>query len=108
MTNTVGFLGAGKLGEPMVQRLLGAGHDVMVYARREEARLRLESRGAALANSVTDLARRSDILIACLFSDAQLRETGLSADGFIANFEAGCSVCVSHDGHTVHPRGVAG
>jgi 3-hydroxyisobutyrate dehydrogenase-like beta-hydroxyacid dehydrogenase len=95
VTNTVGFLGAGQLGERMVQRLLGAGHDVMVYARREEARLRLESRGAALANSVTDLARRSDILIACLFSDAQLRETGLGADGFIANAKPG-AVFVSH------------
>lgn len=95
MPNTVGFLGAGQLGEPMVERLLGAGHDVLVYARREEARLRLESKGTALADSVADLASRSDILIACLFSDAQLRETGLGADGFIANAKPG-AVLVSH------------
>ncbi|SOX56961.1 NAD(P)-dependent oxidoreductase, partial [Mycobacterium ahvazicum] len=93
--NTVGFLGAGQLGEPMVERLLGAQHDVLVYARREEVRLRLESKGAAMADSVADLARRSDILIACLFSDAQLRETGLGADGFIANAKPG-AVLVSH------------
>lgn len=95
MPSTVGFLGAGQLGEPMVERLLGAGHDVLVYARREETRQRLEAKGAAIVASVADLARRSDVLISCLFSDAQLRETGLGADGFIANAKPG-AVFVSH------------
>ena len=95
MTSIVGFLGAGQLGEPMVERLLGAGHDVLAYARREEARRRLEAKGAAMADSVADLARGSDILISCLFSDAQLRETGLGPDGFIANAKPG-AVFVSH------------
>jgi 3-hydroxyisobutyrate dehydrogenase-like beta-hydroxyacid dehydrogenase len=93
--NTVGFLGAGQLGEPMVERLLGAAHDVVVYARREEVRRRLEANGAAMAGSVADLARSSDVLISCLFSDAQLRETGLGAGGFIANAKPG-AVFVSH------------
>ncbi|WP_102141956.1 NAD(P)-dependent oxidoreductase [Mycobacterium hubeiense] len=95
MTNTVGFLGAGQLGEPMVERLLGAGHDVLVYARRDEVRRRLEIKGAAMAASVADLARGSDVLISCLFSDAQLRETGLGPEGFIANAKPG-AVFVSH------------
>jgi 3-hydroxyisobutyrate dehydrogenase-like beta-hydroxyacid dehydrogenase len=93
--NTVGFLGAGQLGEPMVDRLLGAGHNVVVYARREEARRRLEPKGAAIADSVADLARGSDVLISCLFSDAQLRETAIGPDGFIANAKPG-AVFVSH------------
>ena len=95
MPNTVGFLGVGQLGEPMVGRLLGAGHDVVVYARREEMRRRLEAKGAAVADSVADLARGSDVLISCLFSDAQLRETGIGPDGFIANAKQG-AVFVSH------------
>jgi 3-hydroxyisobutyrate dehydrogenase-like beta-hydroxyacid dehydrogenase len=95
MPNTVGFLGAGQLGEPMVGRLLDAGHDVVVYARREEVRRRLEAKGAAMADSVADLACGSDVLISCLFSDAQLRETGLGAGGFIANATPG-AVFVSH------------
>jgi 3-hydroxyisobutyrate dehydrogenase-like beta-hydroxyacid dehydrogenase len=95
MGTTIGFLGAGQLGEPMVERLLGAGHDVLVHARREEARARLEAKGAALAESVAELARGSDVLISCLFSDAQLRETGFGPDGFIANAKPG-SIFVSH------------
>jgi 3-hydroxyisobutyrate dehydrogenase-like beta-hydroxyacid dehydrogenase len=92
---TVGFLGAGQLGEPMVDRLLSAGHDVALYARSEEVRRRLAAKGAAIADSIADLARGSDVLISCLFSDAQLRETGLGATGFIANAKPD-SVFVSH------------
>jgi 3-hydroxyisobutyrate dehydrogenase-like beta-hydroxyacid dehydrogenase len=95
LTSAVGFLGAGQLGEPMVDRLLGAGHDVVVYARREEVRRRLEAKGTVMADSVADLARGSDVLISCLFSDAQLHETGLGANGFIANAKPG-TVFVSH------------
>jgi 3-hydroxyisobutyrate dehydrogenase-like beta-hydroxyacid dehydrogenase len=100
MGKTIGYIGAGQLGEPMVERLLGAGHDVLVYARRDDTRRRLEAHGAALADSVADLAAGSDILISCLFSDAQLRETGLGPDGFIANAKPG-SVVVSHTTGTV-------
>jgi len=79
----------------MVDRLLGAGRDVVAYARREEIRRRLEAKGAATADSVADLARGSDVLISCLFSDAQLREAGFGADGFITNAKPG-AVFVSH------------
>jgi 3-hydroxyisobutyrate dehydrogenase-like beta-hydroxyacid dehydrogenase len=95
MTTVVGFIGAGQMGEPMVLRLLDAGHDVVVHARRADVRDRLQSRGASLADTVADLARQSDLLISCLFSDSQLRETGLGAAGFIANAKPG-AVFVSH------------
>ena len=100
MGATVGFLGAGQLGEPMVDRLLGAGHDVLVFTRREDARHRLQDKGAVVASSVAELARNSDVLISCLFSDAQLRETGLGADGFVVNAKPG-AVFVSHTTGTV-------
>jgi 3-hydroxyisobutyrate dehydrogenase-like beta-hydroxyacid dehydrogenase len=91
----IGFLGAGQLGEPMIRRLLGAGYPVLAFARRAEAQSRLKDAGASLADSVADIASRSDILISCLFSDAQVLETGLGPDGFIANAKAG-AVFVSH------------
>jgi 3-hydroxyisobutyrate dehydrogenase-like beta-hydroxyacid dehydrogenase len=95
MDDTIGFIGAGQMGEPMVRRLLGANHQVVVYARRDEVRDRLAKAGALFADSVSDLARRSDILISCLFSDEQLREVGLGADGLVAHAKPG-AVFISH------------
>lgn len=100
MPKTVGFIGAGQLGEPMVMRLLGAGLPVSVYARRDEVRQRLTAQGATAVGSVAELAGTSDILISCLFSDAQLFDAGLGDDGFIANAKAG-AVFVSHTTGTV-------
>ncbi|OBG92384.1 6-phosphogluconate dehydrogenase [Mycobacterium sp. E3251] len=95
MSNTVGFIGAGQLGEPMVLRLLQAGVPVTTYARRPEVRDRLEARGARLVGSVAELAAGADILISCLFSDAQLMEIGSGPEGFIANAKRG-GIFVSH------------
>ena len=36
-SSRVGFVGAGRMGLPMVERLAAAGHDLVVYARRAEA-----------------------------------------------------------------------
>ena len=95
MSDVIGFLGAGQLGEPMVKRLLGAGHQVLVYARRGEVRERLSNEGALLADSVADLSARSDILISCLFSDNQLQELAAGSDGLAVHAKPG-SVFVSH------------
>lgn len=46
MTEVIGFIGAGQLGEPMVSRLIDAGHPVPVHARRREVRDRVVSYGA--------------------------------------------------------------
>jgi 3-hydroxyisobutyrate dehydrogenase-like beta-hydroxyacid dehydrogenase len=84
----------------MVRRLLDAGRHVVAFARRDEARSRLKEYGALLVDSVAELAACSDILISCLFSDAQLHETGLGPEGFIANSKQG-AVFVSHTTGTV-------
>jgi 3-hydroxyisobutyrate dehydrogenase-like beta-hydroxyacid dehydrogenase len=92
---TIGFLGAGQLGEPMVHRLVAAGQPTAVYARRDDVRSRLRGAGAVIADSAAELAATSDILICCLFSDAQLRETATGPDGFLTCMRPG-SVFVSH------------
>lgn len=91
----IGFIGAGQMGEPMVRRLLAAGHDVLLYARRDEVRERLSEAGARLGDSVADVASAADILIVCLFSDAQLVDLAGGADGFLSNSRPD-SVVVSH------------
>jgi 3-hydroxyisobutyrate dehydrogenase-like beta-hydroxyacid dehydrogenase len=55
----VGFVGAGRMGEPMVRRLTAAGHDVRIFGRNDEK-----------AHAVADL----DAVIVCVFTDDQVRE----------------------------------
>ena len=99
-TQTIGFIGAGQLGEPMVKRLRDSGQEVLVYARRSDVCDRLLSLGATVAGSVAELARESDLLISCLFSDSQLRQVALGPDGLMAQAKPG-AVFVSHTTGTV-------
>lgn len=100
MADVIGFIGAGQMGEPMVLRLLDAGHRVLLYARRKEVAERLAAAGASVTDSIADLAQRSDIVISCLFSDAQLLEVAAGVDGLMANAKSG-AVLVSHTTGTV-------
>lgn len=62
--------------------------------------MRLGVAGAYLADSVADVARQADILVVCLFSDAQLTELAAGPDGFMANAKDS-AVVVSHTTGTV-------
>lgn len=88
----VGFVGAGQMGEPMVERLVGAGHRVVVHARKPDVRERLATLGADIVDTTPAAAADADVVVLCLFSDAQLAEVGPEA---VAAMRAG-SVLASH------------
>ncbi|TQM11320.1 NAD(P)-dependent oxidoreductase [Pseudonocardia kunmingensis] len=69
----IGFIGAGRIGEPMVERLLAVGHPVVLYARRAEVRQRLAAAGAAVVDDPRDVAV-AEVVVSCLYSDAQVLE----------------------------------
>jgi 6-phosphogluconate dehydrogenase len=52
----IGFIGLGKMGMNMVQRLLNSGFDIVAYARTSETVKRAEEKGAAGAVSLEDMA----------------------------------------------------
>ena len=51
----LGFVGFGRMGGNMVKRLLDRGHEVSVYARRDEVRAEAATLGASPASSIADL-----------------------------------------------------
>ncbi|MGN5236862.1 NAD(P)-dependent oxidoreductase [Rhodococcus sp. SJ-3] len=91
----IGFVGTGQMGEPMVMRLLAAGHRVRVFVRRDEIADRLREQGAVVVASLADLGRDCDIVICCTFSDTQLAEVALGPGGIAEHMQPG-SVFVSH------------
>jgi 3-hydroxyisobutyrate dehydrogenase-like beta-hydroxyacid dehydrogenase len=97
---TIAFVGAGQMGEPMVERLVDDGMVVRVYARRAEVRERLRARGAQLATSLDEAATGADVAVVCTFDDAELQEVSLGAGGLIAAMPPG-SVLASHTTGTI-------
>jgi 3-hydroxyisobutyrate dehydrogenase-like beta-hydroxyacid dehydrogenase len=61
-----GFIGLGKMGRPMTQRLLAAGHTVHVYNRSRGAVDSLAAEGATPADSATEVAEHSDFILTAL------------------------------------------
>lgn len=88
----VGFVGAGRMGFPMVERLAATEHDLVVFARRPEVAAALDGLGVRHTAELTEAAAGADVLLACLFSDAQLNEI---ADPLAAALPAG-AVFASH------------
>jgi 3-hydroxyisobutyrate dehydrogenase-like beta-hydroxyacid dehydrogenase len=70
----VGFVGLGDQGEPMARRILDAGHELAVFARRPEQVRPLVSRGAVDAGSLAALAARSELLGICVGTDSDVLE----------------------------------
>lgn len=54
----IGFIGLGKMGANMVERLLRHGHKVVAYDLNEQSRRLIGEKGAEVADSLTDLVKR--------------------------------------------------
>src|SRR3984893_3400912 len=54
----IGFIGLGRMGTRMTQRLLQGGHQVMVYDRSADAIAALAGKGATAASSLEDLGQK--------------------------------------------------
>src|SRR5712692_10337396 len=61
-----GFIGLGKMGRPMTQRLLAAGHTVHVFNRSRGAVDALVAEGAHAADSAADVAAHADVIMTAL------------------------------------------
>jgi 3-hydroxyisobutyrate dehydrogenase-like beta-hydroxyacid dehydrogenase len=88
----IGFVGAGRMGLPMVERLAAAGHDLVVYARRPETRATLTRLGVKHTSELPEAAAEAGTLLLCVFNDEQLAEI---ADPLAAALPAG-AVLASH------------
>jgi 3-hydroxyisobutyrate dehydrogenase-like beta-hydroxyacid dehydrogenase len=76
----VGFVGAGRMGAPMVRRLVEAGHDVRVLGRTPEKCRAVEELGAQGVTETAAVAEAGDVVIVCVFTDEQVRQVCLEGD----------------------------
>lgn len=76
----IGFVGAGRMGLPMVRRLAAAGHEVRVVVRRSEVRDVVTEAGARAVHTSAEAAAGASVVLMCLFSDDQVREVCLDGE----------------------------
>jgi 3-hydroxyisobutyrate dehydrogenase-like beta-hydroxyacid dehydrogenase len=62
----VGWIGLGHIGQPMAQRVLAAGFELTLWARRREAAAALLDAGASWADDPLALVRQVDVLCTCV------------------------------------------
>jgi 3-hydroxyisobutyrate dehydrogenase-like beta-hydroxyacid dehydrogenase len=70
----VGFLGLGRMGQAMATRVLGGGHELVVYNRTREKCAELEKAGARVAASITEACKGREVVISMLTDDKALHE----------------------------------
>jgi 3-hydroxyisobutyrate dehydrogenase len=75
VTGAIGWVGAGRMGSAMVERLLAAGHSVKVYNRTRSKVEPLVAAGAGAAGSMADLAGLEVVFTAVSASDDLLAVT---------------------------------
>lgn len=85
----VAFLGAGRMGRPMAENLLDAGHDLVVYNRTRSRAEPLADAGAELAASPAEAARGAEALVTMLADDRAVEETVLGASGALGTLPEG-------------------
>jgi 3-hydroxyisobutyrate dehydrogenase len=88
----IGFIGAGRMGRPIVDRLLAAGHDVTVFARRPETQAAADADGLAWAATVGATVADADVVFVAVLTDDQVRSVCLGIDGAVAAMKAGATI----------------
>lgn len=83
MTNALGFVGTGHMGQPMAGRLLDAGHQLVLRDREAAAMAPLLARQAQEAASAREVADRCATTFVSLPNNEVIREVVLGADGLI-------------------------
>lgn len=84
----IAFLGLGKMGAPMAQRLLTAGYQVTVWNRTPE-RAALAAEGATVAATAAEAARPAEAVLTSLFDDAANEEVLLGQGGVLDVLQPG-------------------
>jgi len=69
----VGFIGLGRMGQAMASRILGGGHDLVVFNRTESKTMNLVEAGALAATSIAGACEGREIVITMVTDDASLQ-----------------------------------
>lgn len=85
----VGFVGLGRMGTGMAQRILGAGHELVVFDAVATQMAPLVAGGARAATSLADLCAGREVVVSMLVEDAIALDVALGTGGLRDSLPAG-------------------
>lgn len=85
----VGFVGLGRMGLPMAQNLVRAGHQVAAYNRTRSRADALAEAGARAADTPADAAAGAEVVVTMLADDAAVEAVTLGEDGILGALPPG-------------------
>jgi 3-hydroxyisobutyrate dehydrogenase len=95
---TVGFVGLGSQGGPMVRRIVEAGFPLILWARRPEALEAYRGTSAQPVRELAELGARSNHVGVCVVDDAGVQEV---VNALLSSMHAGGRIVIHS---TVHPQ----
>lgn len=79
----IGWIGLGKMGKPMSQRLIEAGYSIMVYNRTKNKEIPLKEEGAATASSPKELLEKADVVFLMVSDDQAIEDLFSGENGLL-------------------------
>ena len=89
----IGWIGMGRMGYPMAERLLKAGYDVSIWNRTRAKAEPLAQKGGKVVDKLSDLAGL-DVVFSIVSTGKDLEEVYFGEDGLLANKEKAPGVIV--------------
>lgn len=105
--SAIGFIGLGNMGSHMAANLVKAGHTVKGFDVVTSSVEKFVSVGGSAAASVGEAARSVDMVVTMLPAGKHVREVYTSADGILANADAGTLLIDSSTIDVASARAVA-
>lgn len=100
---TVGVIGAGRMGLPIIGHLAHAGFQVLVHERDATRREEVEARGATWSADLGELATQAQAMLICVGFDREVRELMQVPDGLLDSAQPGTVIAILS---TIHPETV--
>ncbi|MDI3469040.1 MAG: 2-hydroxy-3-oxopropionate reductase [Pseudolabrys sp.] len=85
----IAFIGLGRMGRPMVENLLKAGHSLAVHNRSRSVVEAFVQQGAKAAGSPGEAVQQADIVMSCLLNPEQVREVYFGSNGIVDSIAPG-------------------
>ncbi len=89
---TIGFIGLGNMGRPMVDHLISGGHTLRVFARRAEAMQPFAARGAVACESPADAASGASVVFINVTTTADVEQVLFGTRGVVEGATRGTTV----------------